>query len=76
MSSIIKKLFLDLEKGTKTDCTFVFTSSSKEITLKAHQVVLGTASPVFEAMFFGQLEKETKIKINDVSFETFLKLLE
>lgn len=76
MSNIAQNLFSDLKIQRKTDCTFQFAIFSVEKTLKAHKNVLAQASPVFDAMFYGSMKETSTVKVEDVSYETFWKLLE
>lgn len=54
-----------------SDCNFLVCGKK----FKAHKLILGIASPVFEAMFYGPLSKNEDITIPDVEpniFETLL----
>ncbi|XP_054737028.1 BTB/POZ domain-containing protein 3 [Anastrepha obliqua] len=54
------------------DCVFHIAGAQ----LKCHKLILSTASPVFEAMFYGPLrEQQQEIEILDISAETFQMLL-
>lgn len=55
-----------------SDCSFRI---DKRI-INSHKVILCTASPVFEAMFYGPMAETRCILITDITPETFLLLLE
>lgn len=62
-----------LETEQWVDCTFIV----GEETVKAHKLILAMSSPVFEAMFFGEMaEKNGPIPIIDVRPEVFKALLQ
>ncbi|XP_026674928.1 BTB/POZ domain-containing protein 6-B-like isoform X2 [Ceratina calcarata] len=66
-----------LETGKWADCRFVVGQVSHQQILKGHKLLLAMSSPVFEAMFFGNLaEKNDLIPIRDVQPEAFKALLE
>ncbi|KAI8128383.1 BTB/POZ and MATH domain-containing protein 3 [Lucilia cuprina] len=51
------------------DCVFVVGEAAK---VKCHKLILATASPVFEAMFYGPIsEAESFVEILDMSEEIF-----
>ncbi|CAD7012469.1 uncharacterized protein LOC101461124 [Ceratitis capitata] len=55
------------------DCVFHIAGGAQ---LKCHKLILSTASPVFEAMFYGPLrEQQQEIEILDISAEIFQMLL-
>lgn len=54
-----------------SDCSF--SVSGKKI--KAHKLILGVSSPVFEAMFYGPLSTSDDIKITDIEPTIFQLLL-
>ncbi|KAJ2938389.1 hypothetical protein O0L34_g13313 [Tuta absoluta] len=62
------------------DCSFQFENYSDPgdvKTLTAHKLILATASPVFAAMFYGDVgDKKSPVIINDIDFPTFSALLE
>ncbi|KAJ2941252.1 hypothetical protein O0L34_g3449 [Tuta absoluta] len=65
------------------DCTFQFQTISSESaggsndSLDAHKLVLAMASPVFAAMFYGNVgNQESSVNINDIDLPTFTSLLE
>lgn len=65
-----------LQTGQWSDCTFVVGVEPHQITFRAHKLILASASPVFEAMFFGGMaEKDAPIKILDVQPSAFKLLL-
>jgi hypothetical protein len=40
--------------GKYSDCSFLVGQESNQQTLACHKIILAMASPVFEAMFFGE----------------------
>jgi len=68
-----KKEFWNQEKFN--DIGFSFPPDSDKI-LRANRTILALCSPVFEAMFFGDLAEQDPVPIVDIDsdiFETFLK---
>ncbi|KAJ2949686.1 hypothetical protein O0L34_g15617 [Tuta absoluta] len=63
------------------DCSFTFETEGGGAgqvgdSLKAHKLILAMASPVFAAMFYGDVgEKESPVMINDIDMLTFDILL-
>lgn len=57
------------------DVRFVFEVDGQEIVLPAHKIILSARSPVFHAMFFGELKEIGDIKINDASVNGFKQFL-
>lgn len=67
-----KKLFWNDDRFH--DVSFSFPDTDK--VLRANKTILTLASPVFEAMFFGDLaEKQDPVPIVDIDIETFQKFL-
>ncbi|KAJ0181908.1 hypothetical protein K1T71_002630 [Dendrolimus kikuchii] len=64
----IKKLLVSYEWS---DCSF---SVSGQI-FKAHKLILGISSPVFEAMFYGPLSSNENIEITDIQPDIFQLLI-
>lgn len=65
-----------LQTGQWADCSFVVGMEPHQVTITAHKVILASASPVFEAMFFGRMaEGDGPIKILDVQPDAFKILL-
>lgn len=64
----VKKLLVSDEWS---DCTFS-TSGTK---FKAHKLILGISSPVFEAMFYGPLSSDDDIIITDIQPDIFQLIL-
>lgn len=64
----VKKLLVSYEWS---DCNFSI--SGKDF--RAHKLILGISSPVFEAMFYGPLSSDDDIKITDIEPEIFQLLL-
>lgn len=66
-----------LESGRWADCHFVLGNASNQLIFACHKLILSAASPVFEAMFYGELaEKNDPIPILDVQPEAFRALLQ
>lgn len=70
--SFVRSLFIDLEKQAQTDCKFIFEGKRS---LAAHKLILGHASPVFNAMFYGGLKEQGDVIIEDIEYEIFCKLI-
>ncbi|XP_017757652.1 PREDICTED: BTB/POZ domain-containing protein 2-like isoform X2 [Eufriesea mexicana] len=65
-----------LETGLWSDCNFIVGLEPNQQILKGHKLFLAMASPVFQAMFFGNMsEKCDMIPIRDVDPEAFKTLL-
>jgi len=70
-------MFLDPSGSSTTvppsDVTFVFKNELQEVTdeIKAHKVILGFASDVFNAEFFGNFKSEDIVTVKDCSREVF-----
>ena len=66
-----------LETGIWNDCEFVVGLPPNVRTFRCHKMILGMASPVFEAMFFGGLGRDNEecIKILDVQPDAFQVML-
>ncbi|XP_050670132.1 BTB/POZ domain-containing protein 6 isoform X1 [Leptidea sinapis] len=64
----VKKLLISYDWS---DCSFIV--NDKEF--KAHKLILGISSPVFEAMFYGPLSASHKVVITDINPCTFQLLL-
>ncbi|XP_054090067.1 BTB/POZ domain-containing protein 6-A isoform X5 [Zeugodacus cucurbitae] len=73
MAAQFSRRFEQLLRSEKFyDCVFHIAGAQ----LKCHKLILSTASPVFEAMFYGPLrEQQQEIEILDISAETFQLLL-
>lgn len=59
------------------DVHFIFEVESKEERVPVHKIILASASPVFHAMFYGNLKEKNDVKITDASadgFKAFLAL--
>jgi len=61
-----------IDREEFTDCEFLFPNGGS---LKAHKVFLSVASPVFETMFSGKIQKDVKIEIEESkgTFELLLR---
>lgn len=66
-----------LSSGKWADCHFVLgQESGGQQTISGHKLILAMASPVFEAMFYGELaEKDEPIPILDIRPDAFRALL-
>lgn len=58
--------------GKYADCTFRIDNEQ----IHCHKLILSTASPVFEAMFYGYFQNEAIISIVDVAANTFRLMIE
>lgn len=76
VSSGLGRRYGQLLRGAKyTDCVFHVCEEQ----VKCHKLILSSASPVFEAMFFGPMqnnEPEPEIEIHDISSAIFKVLVE
>lgn len=64
----VKKLLVSYEWS---DCNFYVSEKN----FKAHKLIMGISSPVFEAMFYGPLSSNSDIIITDIQPDTFQLLL-
>lgn len=64
----VKKLLVSYEWS---DCNFSVSNAK----FKAHKLILGISSPVFEAMFYGPLSNTNDIVITDIQPDTFQLVL-
>lgn len=71
MMTQFEKIFLD---SSTADVHFQCGRSAKQ--LPAHKLILGVASPVFHAMFYGSLKEGAVVKITDVAIEPFEEFLQ
>lgn len=68
-----KKEFWDEDRFN--DISFRFPKNENKI-LKANRMILALCSPVFEAMFYGNLaEKCDTVPIVDIEYDEFMKFL-
>lgn len=60
------------------DVTFILTNQKADHVerISAHKLVLAATSPVFKAMFYGELKEDGDIRITDVSAEGFKDFLQ
>lgn len=58
-------------KDDTADVCFEFDEAGQLKRISAHKIVLAAASPVFKAMFYGDLKEEGDVKIVDASSEVF-----
>ncbi|XP_063839296.1 BTB/POZ domain-containing protein 6-B-like [Ostrinia nubilalis] len=66
-----------LQTGQWADCVFMVGAPPRQVTVTAHKLILASASPVFEAMFFGGMaERDGPIPILDVHPDAFKALLQ
>lgn len=54
-----------------TDCSFMIENSM----INSHKLILASASPVFEAMFYGPLAEKSCIEITDISYDIFESMI-
>ncbi|XP_055917225.1 uncharacterized protein LOC129949661 [Eupeodes corollae] len=54
-----------------SDCVFIVGKSE----FRCHKLILSTASPVFDAMFFGSMREKDAIEIRDMNANIFQKLI-
>lgn len=65
-----------LQSGKWADCHFLVGQDNQRIKISCHKLILAMASPVFEAMFYGELaEKDEPIAIMDIRPDAFRSLL-
>ncbi|KAJ8726412.1 hypothetical protein PYW07_001110 [Mythimna separata] len=64
----VKKLLVSYEWS---DCSFSVAGTK----IKAHKLILGISSPVFEAMFYGPLSSNEDILITDIQADIFQLIL-
>ncbi|CAB3230974.1 unnamed protein product [Arctia plantaginis] len=64
----VKKLLISYEWS---DCSFIVAGKN----FKAHKLILGISSPVFEAMFYGPLSSNEDIVITDIQPDIFQLIL-
>jgi len=77
--ALLHRIFEGLDPSTSltTDVRFLFKGESGIVKeLKAHKLILGAASDVFEREFFGPLKKDEDINIEDVSDEVFRVMID
>ncbi|XP_016999533.3 LOW QUALITY PROTEIN: uncharacterized protein [Drosophila takahashii] len=76
VGSVLGRRYGQLLQGAKyTDCVFHVCEEQ----VKCHKLILSTASPVFEAMFFGPMQNndpDPEIEIHDISSAIFKVLVE
>jgi len=77
--ALLRRIFesLDPSSSLTTDVRFLFKRESgivKEV--KAHKLILGGASDVFEREFFRPMKKDEDIEIKDVSEEVFRAMVD
>jgi len=77
--ALLRRMFASLDPSSSltTDVRFLFKGESGIVKeLKAHKLILGAASEVFEREFFGPLKKDEDINIEDVSDEVFRVMID
>lgn len=67
----ISKMYL---KSNLADVHFTFPNDDEKV--PAHKAILASASPVFEAMFYGPLKKANIVKVTDSSADAFKEFLQ
>lgn len=69
-----ENLYLDIRTA---DVFFIFKSENGQPQkLPAHKNILASSSPVFDAMFFGEMKEKGDVKITDTSIEVFKEFLQ
>lgn len=58
------------------DVQFLFEKNGEIVTIPANKLLLTTSSPVFHAMFNGELKEKGEVKITDASPEAFREFLQ
>ena len=77
--ALLRRIFesLDPSSSLTTDVWFLFKGESGIVkVVKAHKLILGGASDVFEREFFGPMKKDEDIEIKDVSEEVFRAMID
>lgn len=69
----IVKLYLN---DQRSDVNFLFEIDSDIEKISAHKLILGTTSPVFDAMFFGGLKESGDVQIVDATIDAFKEFLQ
>ncbi|KAL3846826.1 hypothetical protein ACJMK2_017780 [Sinanodonta woodiana] len=75
---LYESLTLLLEKEMWTDVTFTFRNQDEIVEIKGHSIILAARSPVFQAMFYEQMDSKREVAIEDASpesYKLFLKCL-
>lgn len=77
---IQKKKMIDrnqylLKTNIWSDCQFIVGIKPHQQIIRSHKLFLAKSSPVFEAMFFGEMAEKNSISIQDVQPEVFKDLL-
>ena len=68
---------LDSTSNLPTDVSFMFKGEGGQVNeVKAHKLILGIASEVFQRAFFGSFEVESKIDVEDISVEVFKAMVD
>ncbi|KAI5640774.1 BTB/POZ domain-containing protein [Phthorimaea operculella] len=76
-----ERAFYMLSRSKWTDCTFYFETEDAGVAggtkkfIHAHKLILAMASPVFEAMFYGEIGDQNAVNITDIDQSTFGALL-
>lgn len=73
---VLLQRFVALMRSENADVQFVFEDEDDVVKLSAHKDILAASSPVFDAMFNGDLKEEGDVRIADftpVAFEEFLQ---
>lgn len=70
---LISEMYL---KPDFADVHFTFSSGNQTERVPAHKAILATASPVFAAMFYGQLKEADAVQIEDSTADAFKEFLQ
>lgn len=73
-----KMITKSFEQNMLTDVRFVFESEGRTQEVPAHKLILALASPVFEAMFFGDFVEKDKqtVDMKDAAADAFKEFLQ
>jgi len=77
--ALLRRIFASLDPSSSltTDVKFLFKGESGIVReVRAHKLILGGASDVFEREFFGPMQKYEDIEIKDVSEEVFRAMID
>ncbi|KAF4517103.1 hypothetical protein B566_EDAN007026 [Ephemera danica] len=73
--TLAQRILHMLDTELLTDCTFVVGITEKK-TFQCHKFVLSQGSPVFYAMFNGELREKGDVEVEDIEPQHFRKMLE
>lgn len=70
------KVFQKFTSSMAPDVHFIFENEDKTVKIPAHKGLLAVASPVFDAMFNGELKEKGDVEIVDASVAAFKEFLQ